>query len=144
MKSVTLVCQRKAPKKSKGVHIPFYGRRRTKAKKIALEGLWDTHFRLERQRREGARKKSTPPAPREEGKIYDATTSSEGSGRARSIGKEPIGMNGIKVPTAKLNGMEGKRLEGTVSKARREKPVSRRGTDLVGTVVQQPPEHNVM
>jgi hypothetical protein len=51
--TVTLVYQRRPPLKPRGLHIPFWGRRRSPTKKISLDRLWETHYRLERLRKAG-------------------------------------------------------------------------------------------
>jgi hypothetical protein len=54
MKTVTLVLQRTTPPKPRGLHIPFWGRRRgSRTKKISLDRLWEIHYRLERLRKTG-------------------------------------------------------------------------------------------
>jgi hypothetical protein len=51
--TITLVHQRRPPPKPRGLHIPFWGRRRSRTKKISLDRLWEIHYRLERLRTAG-------------------------------------------------------------------------------------------
>lgn len=54
MTTITLVHQRSTPPKPRGLHIPFWGRRRgSRTKKISLDRLWEIHYRLERLRKTG-------------------------------------------------------------------------------------------
>jgi len=137
MKSVTLVCQRRSPTKPRGLLIPFYGRQRTKARKIDLTKLWDIHFRLARQRRDGAKKKSTPPVVPDETKLSEVKTITEEPRRSESVDKEIVDSNGVKASIgveSRINGVGIGRTGVSVSRARRGKPRPRRGTEVVGAV----------
>jgi hypothetical protein len=46
--TVTILLQRDQPSKPRNIHIPFWGRSRGDSKKIALDQLWELHYRLER------------------------------------------------------------------------------------------------
>ena len=51
LKTITIVFQRTHPTKPRNMHIPFYGRHRTRSKEISLDKLWELHYRLRRSRK---------------------------------------------------------------------------------------------
>lgn len=85
--TITLVHQRHPPPKPRGLHIPFWGRRRNRTKKISLDRLWEVHYRLERLRKAGLPTnllKSSETTGRGRGRPRGRP---RGSGRGRGAGR---------------------------------------------------------
>jgi hypothetical protein len=141
MKTVTIVSKRHCPKKPRGLHIPFYGRRRTRAKKIALDRLWDIHFRLERRPGEAPLKISTSPAFTEESKVFETKMEVDDIvPNAPGPMKGVVEVNGGGFVMKKVDAVHSGKRDGARPRTRREKPRPRRGTDLIEPKDQRSPE----
>jgi len=85
--TITLVHQRHPPPKPRGLHIPFWGRRRSRTKKISLDKLWEIHYRLERLRKAGLPTTLLkPPETSRRGRGRPPGGRGRGGGRGGSIG----------------------------------------------------------
>jgi hypothetical protein len=79
MKTITLIYQRNTPPKPRGLHIPFWGRKRTRSKRIPLDRLWEIHYRLERLKKAGLPLSTVKPPAAIRGRNAKGKTNQRGN-----------------------------------------------------------------